>query len=378
MAEASVWSEDEFSCPICLDLLKDVTTLPCGHSFCMACITDCWDQQDPKRVCTCPQCRQTFYPRPVLGRNTVLADVVDKLKRLGLKSTPAVHCYVGPGDVECDVCSGRKQKAVKSCLTCLASYCETHLRAHNDLNPGTRHKVIDTAGKVEDLICPDHDKLFELFCRTDQTCICMLCVMDTHRGHDTVSVAAERTEKQPEVGETQRKFQKIIKEKESHLQDLGSAVKTLQCSADAAVENSERIFTEMMDSIEKRCSEVTKLIRDQERADVSHAEELKETLEQEIAELKMKLTELEQFSQSANNIYFLKSFQSLCAFTTSDNPSACSVRTDVLFESVSDSCSMLKEKLQHELHQGLQDITKTGERITIFRTESETKQDSLE
>ncbi|KAL2085735.1 hypothetical protein ACEWY4_019055 [Coilia grayii] len=307
MAEASVLlAQDQFSCPICLDLLKDPVGIPCGHSFCMDCITGCWDQEDLKGVYSCPQCRQSFTPRPVLGRNTMLAEVVEKLKLLGLQSAPAAHCYAGPGDVECDVCSGRKQKAVKSCLVCLSSYCETHFRSHNDLNPGKKHKVIDAAGKLEDLICSQHDKLLEVFCRTDQTCLCVLCVMDEHKEHDTVSVTAERTEKQRELGETQRKSQELIQEKENQLQDLREAVKTLQCSAQAAVDNSDRIFTEVIRSIKRRRSEVTNLIRDQERADVSRAEELMETLEQEIAELKRRVAELEQFSQSENNIRFLK------------------------------------------------------------------------
>ncbi|XP_063062566.1 tripartite motif-containing protein 16-like [Engraulis encrasicolus] len=379
MAEANVFlAQDQFTCAICLDLLKDPVGIPCGHSFCMDCISGCWDQEDPKGVYSCPQCRQTFTPRPVLGRNTMLAEVVEKLKLLGLQSAPAAHCYAGPGDVECDVCSGRKRKAVKSCLMCLSSYCETHFRVHNDLNPGKKHKVIDAAGKLEDLICSQHDKLLEVFCRTDQTCICVLCVMDEHKGHETVSIAAERTEKQKELGGTQRKFHDIIKEKETHLQHLRKAVKTLQSSADAAVENSERVFTEMIRSIEKRRSEVTKLIRDQERADVSRAEELMETLEQEIAELKRRVAEMEQFSQSENNISFLKSFQSLCASTTSDKSSTCSVHTDELFERVSDSLTVLKDKLQDVLHQGLQDMTKTGEQISIFRpSEPVTREDFL-
>ncbi|XP_063062464.1 tripartite motif-containing protein 16-like [Engraulis encrasicolus] len=379
MAKASVLlAQDEFSCPICLDLLKDPVTIPCGHSFCMDCISGCWDQEDPKGVYSCPQCRQTFTPRPVLGRNTMLADVVEKLKLLGLQSAPAAHCYAGPGDVECDVCSGRKRKAVKSCLVCLSSYCEIHFASHNDLFPGKKHKVIDAAGKLEDLVCSRHDKLLEVFCRTDQTCICMLCVMDEHSGHKTVSVATERTEKQRELGEKQRKSQVIIKEKEKQFQELRQAVKTLQCSADAAVENSERVFTEMIRSIEKRRSEATKLIRDQERADVSRAEELMETLEQEIAELKSRVAELEQFSQRENNIQFLKSFQSLCASTTSDKSSTCSVHTDVLFERVSDGLTLLQDKLQDVLHQGLQDIVKTGEQISIFRpSEPVTRDDFL-
>ena len=72
------------------------------------------------------------------------------------------------------------------------------------------------------------------------------------------------------------------------------------------MEDSERIFTEMIRSIERRHSEVTELIRDQERAEVSRVEELMEKLEQEIAELKKRDAELEQLSHSDNHICFLQ------------------------------------------------------------------------
>uniref|UniRef100_A0A673HCL1 RING-type domain-containing protein n=1 Tax=Sinocyclocheilus rhinocerous TaxID=307959 RepID=A0A673HCL1_9TELE len=64
--------QDEFMCSVCLDLLKDPVTIQCGHSYCKSCITDCWDQEDQMRVYSCPQCRQTFSPRPALARNTML------------------------------------------------------------------------------------------------------------------------------------------------------------------------------------------------------------------------------------------------------------------------------------------------------------------
>ena len=72
------------------------------------------------------------------------------------------------------------------------------------------------------------------------------------------------------------------------------------------MEDSERIFTELIRSIERRCSEVKELIRDQEKAEVSRAEGLLERLEQEIAELRRRDAELEQLSHTEDHIHFLQ------------------------------------------------------------------------
>ncbi|XP_063068849.1 tripartite motif-containing protein 16-like, partial [Engraulis encrasicolus] len=351
---------------LCLDLLKNPVAIPCGHSFCMDCITGCWNEEDLKGVYSCPQCRQTFTPRPVLFKNTMLADMVEMLKKSGIQSDSPTLVYAEPGDVECDVCTGRKWKAVKSCLVCLSSYCETHFKAHNDLFPGRKHHVIKADGKIEDLICSLHDKLLEVFCRTDQKCICMLCVMDEHSGHKTVSVAAERAEKQKELGQSQMKCQQTIREKEKHLQGLKEAVRGMQQSAQAAVEDTEGIFAEMIRSIKRRCSEVTKLIRDQERADVTQAEELMETLEQEIAELKRRDAELERLSKTPDHTSFLQSFRSLCSLTDPDHSSSDISVCSVSFEKVTQSVSQLKDKLEDFLKHGACSLTETAQEISLF------------
>uniref|UniRef100_A0A4W5PYE0 Fish virus induced TRIM protein n=1 Tax=Hucho hucho TaxID=62062 RepID=A0A4W5PYE0_9TELE len=314
--------QDQFCCSVCLDLLKEPVTIPCGHSYCRSCIEGCWDQDVLKGVYSCPQCRETFTPRPNLRKNNMLAELVEKLKKTGLQAVPPpALCYAGPGDVACDVCTGtRKQKALMSCLVCLASYCETHLQSHYESPAFKKHKLVKATAQLQEKICSHHDKLLEVYCRTDQQCICYLCTMDEHKGHDTVSAAAERTEKQ------------VRPEQLS--------------SAQAAVEDSDQIFTELIRSIERRRSEVKELIRAQEKAQVSQAEGLLEQLEQEIAELRKRSTELQQLSHTEDHIHFLQSYQSLSSISVSSDLPSIVVRPLQFFGDVSKTVSELREKLE--------------------------------
>ncbi|XP_061095822.1 tripartite motif-containing protein 16-like [Conger conger] len=295
----------------------------------------------------------------------MLPEAVEKLKKTGLQAAPPVHCYAGPGDVACDVCTGRKHKAIESCLVCLASYCETHLQPHYESPAFKKHKLVKATGNLQEKICSHHDKVLEVYCCTDQQCICYLCVMDEHRGHDTVSAAAERTEKQKQR----------IQEREKELQDLRHAVQSLKRSAQAAVEDSERIFTEMIRSIERRCSEVKELIRDQEKAAVSQAEGLLERLEQEIAELRRRDAELEQLSHTEDHIHFLQSCQSLCAPPGPGDLPSITVSPHVSFEAVRKSVSVLKEQLEDVCNK---EFVKISNSANVFVLEPLTREDFIQ
>ncbi|XP_045567262.1 tripartite motif-containing protein 16 [Salmo salar] len=349
MAQQGVLQDqDQFCCSVCLDLLKEPVTTACGHNYCRICIEGCWDQDVLKGVYSCPQCRETFTPRPNLRKNNMLADMVEKLKKTGLQAAPPpALCYAGPGDVACDVCTGtRKQKALMSCLACLASYCETHLQPHYESPAFKKHKLVKATAQLQEKICSHHDKLLEVYCRTDQQCICYLCTMDEHKGHDTVSAAAERTEKQRQLGMSQQKVQQRFQEREKELKELQQAVESFKRSAQAAVEDSDQIFTELIRSIERRSSEVKELIRTQEKAQVSQAEGLLEQLKQEIAELRKRSTELEQLSHKEDHIHFLQSYQSLSSISVSSDLPSIVVRPLQYFGDVSKTVSELREKLE--------------------------------
>ncbi|XP_067239589.1 E3 ubiquitin-protein ligase TRIM47-like [Chanodichthys erythropterus] len=343
MAEANISvGQDEFMCPVCLDLLKNPVTIPCGHSYCMSCITGCWNQDDQKGVYRCPQCRQTFTPRPTLCKNVVFAEMVEKLKN----TKPQAAVPVGSGDVECDVCTGRKHKAVKSCLVCLESYCQTHFERHEEFRSGNPHKVIDATGRLQHMICPQHGKQLEIYCRTERRCICYFCTMDEHKYHDTVTATEERTEKQKHLEQTLRNFQQRIWQREKDLYELRDVVKTHKRSAQKALEDSERIFTELIRSIERSRSEVTQLIRDQENAAVSRAEGLLKQLEQEIEDLRRRNTELEQLSYTEDHIHFLQSVGSCSVPPQTTVVPRITASSHLLYDDVGKSVLLLKKKLE--------------------------------
>nr|XP_056701033.1 zinc finger protein RFP-like [Euleptes europaea] len=52
---------EETTCSICLEYFKDPVIIDCGHIFCQACITRCWGESEEN--ISCPQCRETFQQR---------------------------------------------------------------------------------------------------------------------------------------------------------------------------------------------------------------------------------------------------------------------------------------------------------------------------
>ncbi|KTG35474.1 hypothetical protein cypCar_00039313 [Cyprinus carpio] len=181
------------------------------------------------------------------------------------------------------------------------------------------------------MICPRHDELLEMYCCTDQSCICMLCLVEEHNNHVTVSAAAARTEKQRHLEKKQRK---IIQQKEKELQELRKTVVSHKRSAQTAVEDSERVFTQLICSVEKCHSEVKQLIRDQERAVMNQAEEQLE-----------RLKEMIELSETPDHVHFLQSVSSVFQ-CLSGSTEGFTVSSHQTFDDVVNLVSQLRDNLQ--------------------------------
>lgn len=111
----------------------------------------------------------------------------EEVKQEEVKEEP-----LGPDDVVCDSCIESPCRALKSCLTCLVSYCEAHLRPHLENPKFQNHRLVEPLRDIERRTCESHKWPLELFCSADACCVCQDCVTEDHKGHNTIPVVEAR------------------------------------------------------------------------------------------------------------------------------------------------------------------------------------------
>ncbi|XP_051794271.1 tripartite motif-containing protein 16-like [Acanthochromis polyacanthus] len=362
---------EKLSCSICLDLLKDPVSTSCGHSYCMDCIKTHWDGEDGKRIYSCPQCRKIFTPRPEVQKNVTLADLVEDLKKTRLQAAAEDLCYAGPGDVSCDSCTGRKLKAVKSCLQCLVSFCQQHLQPHYQSAAFKKHQLVEPSKNLQENICSRHDEVMKIFCLTDQQLICSLCSLDEHKGHETVSAAAERKKKQKEVEVNRLKVQQRIQDRQKDVELLQQELEAIRVSADKTVEDSQEMFTQMIHLLQNRRRDVEQQIRSQQKTEERRVKELEEKLEQEIRDLKRKDAELKQLSDTPDHSHFLHNYPSVSALSESKPLSNVIIRPRRHFEKVTAAVKELRDHLQDILRDTWTNISLAITEVDVLLSEPE-------
>lgn len=99
----SLLPEKHFLCSLCRDIFTNPVTIPCGHSFCLSCLSHYWSRHQSRY---CPHCKRVFTDRPDLSINRILADVSDNYRKNRPQKTPEEELVI---DVE-QMVQERQQK----------------------------------------------------------------------------------------------------------------------------------------------------------------------------------------------------------------------------------------------------------------------------
>ncbi|XP_074533790.1 E3 ubiquitin-protein ligase TRIM21-like [Halichoeres trimaculatus] len=310
-AASCLLTEDQFLCSICLDVFTDPVTIPCGHNFCKSCITEHWETSTMSQ---CPNCKKLFSTKPDLEVNTFISEMVTQFRQSAQQeasSSSSEQQVSKPGEVPCDVCTGTKLKALKSCLVCLASYCHTHLEPHLTASRLQRHQLIDPVENLESWTCEKHDKLLELFCKNDQMCVCMLCSVTDHRTHDVVPLKEEYERKKAELGKTEADIQQMIQKRRLKIEEIKQSVELSNKNADREMAEGVQVFSALKERVERSQAQLIHTVKEKQRETQKQAEGFIKELQQEISELEKRSSEVEQLSRSEDHLHLLQNFTSL-------------------------------------------------------------------
>ncbi|XP_051790410.1 tripartite motif-containing protein 16-like [Erpetoichthys calabaricus] len=257
------------------------------------------------------------------------------------------NCSIaGPGEVASDQCLGRKRKASKSCPTCLASYCETHIQLHLGDPILKRHRLEAPISNLQERTCLSHRKPLKLFCRTDQKCICEKCGNTKHRRHELVDLETEITEKKYQVVTTQREYKRRVEERKKKVKKMKQTVQQLRSSAENEIFACEEIFRSIIQSTERLKSEVTELIRDHEQREANKANESIKTLDKEMKELEQRDTEITKLSNTDNPIQLLQNFPTVCVPPTDSHMPNVNINVELFSKTLQKDLLNLKRSLR--------------------------------
>ncbi|XP_037769381.1 zinc finger protein RFP-like [Chelonia mydas] len=228
----------ELTCSVCLDYFKDPVCLDCGHHFCQACITQCWDALTTNFHC--PECRETFSQRN-FKPNRQLRNIVEASRTFTQLST--------------------KEPEV---------------------------------GRV----CEKHNEDLKVFCQEDQTPICMVCHLSRdHREHAVVPIeeAAEvyKDQIQSRLEILKKEREEILSFKlngESKSQELLKQLQTERQKLVSEVQQLHQLLKEQEQLLLARLEELNKEIEKRRAEYVAK-------LSEEISSFSHLISEMEQKCQ---------------------------------------------------------------------------------
>uniref|UniRef100_UPI00358F1357 E3 ubiquitin/ISG15 ligase TRIM25-like n=1 Tax=Myxine glutinosa TaxID=7769 RepID=UPI00358F1357 len=209
---------DALTCSVCLAVYEEPVGLPCGHSFCRVCIETYWERKEEDTACVCPNCREVFAHKPKLTKNVTIAYLMENIVNVKKGGT-------GGTESRCEVCNG---EAARRCVPCEILCCVKHLKPHQQKG----HKLVDPGVKIEELRCTKHGKPILLYCKDDESLMCVTCMGGEHEDHKVVSVEIAHSELKGVLAAKYPHVSQSMESVASQLQQVQEEKEQTECSKD--------------------------------------------------------------------------------------------------------------------------------------------------
>uniref|UniRef100_A0A3P9HWH1 Bloodthirsty-related gene family, member 1 n=1 Tax=Oryzias latipes TaxID=8090 RepID=A0A3P9HWH1_ORYLA len=327
-------SEDQFTCSICLDLFDNPVSTPCGHSYCQSCISSYWDGKGggagggrAARPFHCPLCKESFRRRPELHINRTLKEITEQFKQMAVQGE-------GVGQVE----------PPAPPQTAPAEPDGNYDPPPPYIAPPRYRRTSDAPSNLSS--CPIHLRGLELFCRTDNICICSLCVEAAgHRGHSVVPAMREWQMKKVSTFVSVMTLEQYLIIPTHHLSQNSPSFRIPLNATEGAV----FAFAQLISIVERCQSEVMEVIEMTLRSAQLRAQGLLTELKEDIDMLKKKSLAMNRMADSEDYVFFLKSFSALATPATPKTWTNVSMSSPLTSGVILKDINLMMNRLQEEI-----------------------------
>ncbi|XP_050969650.1 E3 ubiquitin-protein ligase TRIM39-like [Labeo rohita] len=340
MASSSGLSKKSLTCSICLDVFTDPVTTSCGHNFCMVCIKSHRDRSPCPR---CPLCGSALDPKQDFNINRTIKEIAESITRKRTQEK---------SEVSCDSCPEKKMRtAIKSCLHCGTSFCESHLEPHKTAEKLKKHKLINPVKNLEEYICKNHERPLDLYCRFDQTAICQFCTECDHKNHNTVPLEKESLKL---LMNKKIAVQQKIQDNLRKIKEIKHTVRFNKQAKEKEIEENIKFF---QDTFDRSNAELLDLMEEKHKETERRGEELIRELDEEIVELKKRQSELEQLSHPMDLTQIISLLCNPIYTNRSKNISISALEHGgILRKTISQLQSVLDEKMKEAVGRELRSV----------------------
>ncbi|KAK2865894.1 hypothetical protein Q7C36_001950 [Tachysurus vachellii] len=362
-------SEEQFSCSICLDIFTNPVSTPCGHSFCLSCITSYWDSRS--KACFCPLCKENFRKRPELHINHTLKEITEQFKRMtetsgshtispdaqGTNSqSPRIIDRKISGSPRPGELPGGLLKEMKSRFQRTSSsgnLLEASAPSSSPPPYEASRRRFSASGfgpaTSNGPQCSKHALTLDMFCRSDQICVCAMCGEGDHHGHVLVPARREMIVKKSQLGIMEIEVQSLITAREKKIEEIQMSLSDIQANAQQEVEVIASMFRALISSLERSQAEVLGMVEMGRAAAELRSQAFIRDLQLELTELRKRSSALSVLSQSTDHFSFFKTYTSLSTGPPMKTWTEVTMTPDPTAGVVLKNVTQMVEKVEEEL-----------------------------
>ncbi|XP_051904902.1 tripartite motif-containing protein 16-like [Hippocampus zosterae] len=222
-------------------------------------------------------------------------------------ATSSVNSQEEP-NVLCDTCMDEPGKAVKSCLTCLVSFCEDHLRPHLENAKFQSHRLVEPLRHVDARTCDIHRLPLERFCLKDGCCLCSDCCGQGHRGHATSSLEEARAQIETELQKKHEEINRSIVATDKAMEKLWSNNDGMTSLVQDISAQVDQHFSRLQEVVAEARKQVAERLQAERRRALRQAEGVEAHLKQRKAELSKTLAGINKVARSDCDVSFLQEY----------------------------------------------------------------------